>query len=102
MRFYYRPFVYLDVEAIAGAGHDPDVVRETIADALGHEPGIHLAVSREGLDRHHEPELAERIRNNFHATRAGDIYVVQTPYWFNFDEGPVAVMHGSPSARGTC
>jgi arylsulfatase A-like enzyme len=22
--------------------------------------------------------------------------VVQEPYWFNFDEGPVASMHGSP------
>ncbi len=40
--------------------------------------------------------LLERIRNNFHATRAGDIYIVQEPYWFNFEAGPVAVMHGSP------
>jgi arylsulfatase A-like enzyme len=22
--------------------------------------------------------------------------VVQDPYWFNFDKGPVAAMHGSP------
>jgi arylsulfatase A-like enzyme len=36
------------------------------------------------------------VRNNFHPERSGDIYIVQDPYWFNFDPGPVAVMHGSP------
>jgi arylsulfatase A-like enzyme len=29
-------------------------------------------------------------------TRSGDIYVVQEPYWFLFDKGPVQAMHGSP------
>ena len=29
-------------------------------------------------------------------SRSGDIYVAQKPYWFLFDKGPVAVMHGSP------
>ena len=42
------------------------------------------------------PEVARRVRNNFHPERAGNIYVVQDPYWFNSDAGPVAVMHGSP------
>ncbi|MHC4615814.1 MAG: hypothetical protein ACYTAU_19875 [Planctomycetota bacterium] len=41
------------------------------------------------------------IRNNFHATRSGDIYIVQEPYWFNFEAGPVAVMHGSPWSYDT-
>ena len=46
-------------------------------------------------------ELAQRIRNNYHPDRAGDIYVVQDAYWFNFDRGPVAVMHGSPWSYDT-
>jgi arylsulfatase A-like enzyme len=41
-------------------------------------------------------KLFNQIRNNYHPVRAGDIYIVQEPYWFNFDKGPVAGMHGSP------
>jgi predicted AlkP superfamily pyrophosphatase or phosphodiesterase len=30
------------------------------------------------------------------ASVPSDIYIIQEPYWFLFDEGPVKVMHGSP------
>ena len=33
--------------------------------------------------------------DTIHPVRSGDIYVVQDAYWFNFDKGPVAAMHGS-------
>jgi predicted AlkP superfamily pyrophosphatase or phosphodiesterase len=101
VRFYYRPFLYLDTERIASAGRDPEVVREAVADALTREPGIHLAVTRRGLDERPDSTLLGMIRNNFHATRSGDIYIVQEPYWFNFEAGPVAVMHGSPWSYDT-
>jgi predicted AlkP superfamily pyrophosphatase or phosphodiesterase len=101
VRFYYRPFLYLDLNRVASAGLDPETVREAVADALTREPGVHLAVTRRGLDERPDSMLLGMIRNNFHATRAGDIYVVQEPYWFNFEAGPVAVMHGSPWAYDT-
>ena len=41
-------------------------------------------------------KLLGQIRNNYHETRAGDIYIVQDPYWFNFDKGAIVAMHGSP------
>ena len=40
--------------------------------------------------------MLDRVRNNQHATRSGDVYIIQEPYWFLFDEGPIASMHGSP------
>jgi arylsulfatase A-like enzyme len=30
------------------------------------------------------------------ASVPSDIYIIQEPYWFLFDKGPVKVMHGSP------
>jgi len=36
------------------------------------------------------------VRNNYHSTCSGDIYLIQEPYWFLFDKGPEAAMHGSP------
>jgi len=40
--------------------------------------------------------LMESVRRNYHPSRSGDIYIIQEPYWFLFDKGPVADMHGSP------
>jgi len=96
VRFYYRPYLYLDTGKIEAAGLDPDEMRRTIATALTDKPGIALAVDRGNLAATPATPLLSRIQRNFHPARSGDIYVVQDPYWFNFDKGPVAGMHGSP------
>ena len=95
IRFYYRPYLYLDRERIEAAGLDTDEVREVLAEALTLEPGIHIAATRQMLESWPDRKLFNQIRNNYHPVRAGDIYIVQEPYWFNFDKGPVAGMHGS-------
>jgi arylsulfatase A-like enzyme len=96
VRFYYRPYLYLDRGRIEEAGFDPDEVREALAEALTLEPGIHIAATRQMLESWPDRKLFDQIRNNYHPVRAGDIYIVQEPYWFNFDKGPVTGMHGSP------
>jgi predicted AlkP superfamily pyrophosphatase or phosphodiesterase len=96
VRFYYRPYLYLDKKRIIAEGLDPEDVREALAEALTLEPGIHLAATRRMLDNWPDRKLFGQIRNNYHPVRSGDIYIVQDPYWFNFDKGPVAAMHGSP------
>lgn len=96
VRFYYRPYLYLDRERIDSAGLEFDEVREIMADALTREPGIHIAATHRMLESWPDRKLIARIRNNVHPVRSGDIYVVQEPYWFNFDKGPVTGMHGSP------
>jgi predicted AlkP superfamily pyrophosphatase or phosphodiesterase len=101
VKFYYRPFVYLDNEVLTSAGLDKDVVSAVLAEALTREPGIHLAISTDNVEAAPESKLLGQIRNNIHPIRSGDIYVVQAPYWFNFDKGPVAGMHGSPWSYDT-
>jgi predicted AlkP superfamily pyrophosphatase or phosphodiesterase len=96
VRFLYRPYIYLDDEKIAAAKLDPVKVEQAIADALTDLDGINLAVSTRSLATVKGNPLIERVRNNQHATRSGDIYIIQEPYWFLFDEGPIASMHGSP------
>jgi predicted AlkP superfamily pyrophosphatase or phosphodiesterase len=96
VRFYYRPYLYLDRDRIDQAGLDFDDVRELLASALTLEPGIHIAATRQMLESWPDRKLFEQIRNNYHPVRSGDIYIVQEPYWFNFDKGPVTGMHGSP------
>lgn len=95
-KFYYRPYLYLDQDRIRAAGLDPHRSREILAGALTLEPGIHLAATRHMLEAWPDRKLFNQIRNNYHPVRSGDIYIVQEPYWFNFDKGPVAAMHGSP------
>ncbi len=96
VRFFYRPYLYLDDTKIAAAKLDPTKVEREIAGALTKIKGIALAVPRSGLSPLQETPVMEKIRRNFHASRSGDIYIVQKPYWFMFDKGPIAAMHGSP------
>jgi len=96
VRFFYRPYIYLHDDKIADAKLDPVMVEQSIADALTDFDGINLAVSTKNMDTGKSNPLIEQVRNNQHVSRSGDIYIIQEPYWFLFDEGPIAAMHGSP------
>jgi predicted AlkP superfamily pyrophosphatase or phosphodiesterase len=95
-RFFFRPYMYLDDSKISAAKLDRDEVLKTIAASLTDTKGIALAVPRSGLSPLEETPILAQIQRNFHVSRSGDIYVVQDPYWFMFDKGPIAAMHGSP------
>jgi len=96
VKFYYRPYIYLHADKIEKKGIELDQAQELVAGELVKEPGIYAAVTKAGFHKIANDEVARRVRNNYHPERAGDIYIVQDPYWFNFEPGPVAVMHGSP------
>jgi predicted AlkP superfamily pyrophosphatase or phosphodiesterase len=96
VRFFYRPYLYLDDKRIAAAKLDRIEVEHAIADALTDFDGIALAVASSRLSTLQTNPLVEQVRNNTHVSRSGDIYIIQEPYWFLFDKGPVAAMHGSP------
>ena len=96
VRFFYRPYLYLNDEKIAAAKIDRMKVEHAIADALTDLDGISLAVASSRLSVQQTNPLLEQVRNNYHVSRSGDIYIIQEPYWFLFDKGPVAAMHGSP------
>jgi predicted AlkP superfamily pyrophosphatase or phosphodiesterase len=96
VRFFFRPYLYLEREKIRASGADPDEVEQAIAAALTDMDGIALAVARSALPTLADTDLIARVRRNAHTSRSGDVYVAQEPYWFLFEKGPVAVMHGSP------
>jgi predicted AlkP superfamily pyrophosphatase or phosphodiesterase len=96
VRFFFRPYLYLNDEKIAAAKRDHAQVEQAIADALTDFDGINLAVATSRLSEQDTNPLLDQVRNNQHTTRSGDIYIIQEPYWFLFDEGPIASMHGSP------
>lgn len=96
VRFFFRPYLYLDHAKIKTAKVDPAQIEQAIAAVLTDSPGIALAVSRSGLPFMQTTPILSQIRRNYHPSRSGDIYVVQKPYWFMFDKGPIAAMHGSP------
>ncbi|MHC4170010.1 MAG: alkaline phosphatase family protein [Planctomycetota bacterium] len=93
---FFRPSLYLDHAKIKAAKLDPVKVEQAIAAALTDSEGIALAVPRSGLSSMQTTPILAQIRRNYHPSRSGDIYVVQDPYWFMFDKGPIAAMHGSP------
>lgn len=96
VRFFFRPYLYLDENIIAKAKLDQAKVEQAIATELMKNEGIALAVPREVTISQLSNPVVQQIKRNFHATRSGDIYVAQKPYWFLLESGPIAVMHGSP------
>jgi predicted AlkP superfamily pyrophosphatase or phosphodiesterase len=96
VRFFYRPYLYLNDEKIADAKIDRIEVENAIADALTDMEGLALAVPTRGPASQQANPLVAQVRRNHHVSRSGDIYIIQEPYWFLFDKGPVAAMHGSP------
>jgi predicted AlkP superfamily pyrophosphatase or phosphodiesterase len=96
VRFFFRPYLYLNVEKIAAAKLDYTQVEKAIANALTDFEGINLAVATSRFSEQGTNPLLAQVRNNQHTTRSGDVYIIQEPYWFLFDEGPIASMHGSP------
>ena len=96
VRFFFRPYMYLNDEKIAAANIDRTMIEQAVAAALTDSNGIALAVATSTLTSRQANPITEQVRNNTNVSRSGDIYVMQEPYWFLFDKGPVAVMHGSP------
>ena len=95
-RTFFRPSLYLDHSVMIDSGLDPSDVALTLAEALSREPGIGLAKATVDLLARDHSGIAGQMKRNAHPDRSGDIYVAQSPYWFMFDKGVVAAMHGSP------
>jgi predicted AlkP superfamily pyrophosphatase or phosphodiesterase len=95
-RFFFRPYLYLDVDVIEEAGLVRSEVERVVAESLTRMEGIAIAVARSELPTLADTPLVRRIRQNSHPSRSGDVYVVQEPYWFLYERGPIAAMHGSP------
>jgi len=96
IKAFFRPYVYLDDDAIETANVNKRDVERLIVDSLASRPGVALAMPKEPFPEQRGGFLESPIRNNYHPARSGDIYVVQSPYSFLLDPGAVAVMHGSP------
>ncbi len=93
---FFRPYLYLNEKVIKAAKLEQAVVAQAVADGLTGIDSIALAVASSALGSLQDTPLLRRIRNNHHPARSGDIYLVQEPYWFLFEKGPIGVMHGSP------
>ena len=96
IKLFFRPYIYLDHDAIDAAKADLRTVQEFIVETLNATPGIAIAMPAVPLPEQRGDVLEEPIRRNFHPQRSGDIYVAQSAYSFLMDKGPVAAMHGSP------
>jgi predicted AlkP superfamily pyrophosphatase or phosphodiesterase len=93
---FFRPYLYLDASALARKGLKSKAVASAIAIELAKSPAIGGAISSRDETVGTLKGVEAAVRHNYHPTRSGDIYVFQKPYWFMFDRGAVAAMHGSP------
>ena len=93
---FFRPYLYLDGNAISANNLNRKNVATAIAEELAKKPGIGGAIPGSGILQGQLSGPAVAVRHNHHPHRAGDVYIIQRPYWFMQERGPVAAMHGSP------
>jgi predicted AlkP superfamily pyrophosphatase or phosphodiesterase len=93
---FFRPYLYLDGDILKSNALDRNTVAAVIASELEKIPGIGGAIVGNDPAVDSTTGAAAAVRHNQHPLRSGDIYVFQQPYWFMFERGPVAAMHGSP------
>ena len=74
VRFFYRPYLYLDDEKIAAAKLDRMKEAQVIAEALTKFNGIALAVASSKLASQDANPLVAQVRLNYRVSRSGDIY----------------------------
>jgi predicted AlkP superfamily pyrophosphatase or phosphodiesterase len=98
---FFRPYLYLDGSAIKASGLDRQTVATAIADDLAKIEGIGGAIVNSSNTGNNLFGAAAAVQRNYHPQRSGDIYIFQQPYWFMFERGPVAAMHGSPWSYDT-
>jgi predicted AlkP superfamily pyrophosphatase or phosphodiesterase len=93
---FFRPYLYLDGDAVTASDLNRQDVASAIAAELEKQPGIGGAIPSHKVQEGGNIGAAAAVRHNHNPRRAGDVYVFQQPYWFLFERGPVAAMHGSP------
>ena len=98
---FFRPYLYLDGDVINEKGLDRNTVATILALELAKKPGIGGAIPGGSIEPGNASGATAAVLRNHHPQRAGDIYLFQQPYWFMFDRGAVAAMHGSPWSYDT-
>jgi predicted AlkP superfamily pyrophosphatase or phosphodiesterase len=93
---FFRPYLYLDEKSIKAKELDRGAVAVAIAAELAKMQGVGGAIATRSIDQSANTSELSAVRYNQHPERSGDVYVFQSPYWFMFDRGAVAGMHGSP------
>jgi len=107
VRIYEHPYIYLDEEAIAKTKYSVAEIETAVADEIEKIPGIRSALTRSDLmkDTFAPTELNQKILNNFHPLRSGNVHVVADQFWyFYYQMEPAEKMtatHGSPWSYDT-
>ncbi len=97
---YFQPYLYLNRSIIEENGLDQAEVEATVAAEVEKMPGVAYAISSTAIRAGNLPvtPVIQKIMNNFHPKRSGEIYIVfKANYFINDMDGLiVAAVHGSP------
>ncbi len=97
---FVHPYIYLSENALNTEGVDRQALERAVAREVTRFPGISQAISSTALRFDDLPDtpIVRAVRNSYHPSRSGDVYVVSEPNWFihDFDGLLVASAHGSP------
>jgi len=102
---FEHPYIYFTDSVINDRTINLRAVEQALAAEFQKFEGVAFAVSSRALAEDGVPvtPLMQRLRNNYHPDRSGQIYLVYEPNWYvnSFDGLTVASTHGSPWSYDT-
>ncbi|MGF1748941.1 alkaline phosphatase family protein [Vibrio cionasavignyae] len=100
IKLYAQPYIYLDHVMIKEKKLDLAKVQKAVAEEVVKITGISSAVTSNDIatNRVADTRVNQLIRNNYHPSRSGDVYLVfdQRTYINDMDGLTIASTHGSP------
>ncbi len=107
IRMYEHPYIYLDEAAIAKTKYSLAQIEAVVAEEVEKIHGIRVALTRTDLMKgtFSPTELNQKILNNFHPLRSGNVHVVADQFWFFYYQmdpsEEITATHGSPWSYDT-
>jgi len=100
IRLFAQPYIYLNHDVISDHKLNLADVQAAVADEVSKLKGVYQAVSSTDIAQNRVPDshLMTLIKNNYHPSRSGDVYVVfdNRSYIADMDGLTIASTHGSP------
>ena len=107
IRLYEHPYIYLNEEKIAKTKYSVAEIETAVAEEIMKIKGIRIALTRTDIMHGNvaPTPLNQKIINNFHPKRSGNIHVVADQFWYFYYQmepaSEIAATHGSPWSYDT-
>ncbi|MCX7929517.1 MAG: alkaline phosphatase family protein [Chlorobi bacterium] len=93
VRYFFPPWIWLDTTAIGRIRMSPDSAAASLAQWIGSQRGIGIALTRWQIERGLDTGVVGLVRRSYRRDRCGDLAIYPRQWWIF---GSTPAQHGTP------